>query len=345
MNARIAAKTLPLSAADESFSHQLPTPQLETLYVHPRWGDRCYHQLFVDDLTINAGRQLYPHDGRRFAFLGVATSEVQHCLRAAEAFKPGDDPDQPTIGGVTIEVVRPLEEIRLVVDEPGFPVAMDLTFTGRFDAVAADRHRIEQRGEVVTDYLNFFQSGLYSGTIEVEGKHYDVHERAGFRDRGWGLRKHEASGRRGFMMATWCELPEASIYTLLYETTSGRRAFTNGWLIDASGVADVATGIEHDLQFDGTLLTGGTLDVTWSSGETQSVEIEVKGRNFLSGIGYAIEEQRRAPGIDRFAITEPAVIASLDGQNDNASVFRVDGIEGHGYVETGVGLHARYRPE
>jgi hypothetical protein len=167
MNADTATRRLPITAADESYTHQLPTPHLETLYVHPNWGDRCYHQLYVDDLTINAGRQLYPHDGRRFAFVGVATPEVQHALRAAEQFAPGDDPDQPRIGGVMIEVVEPLEEIRLVADDPNFPVALDLTFTTRFEPVAADRHRIEQHGEVVTDYLNFFQSGVYNGTIEV----------------------------------------------------------------------------------------------------------------------------------------------------------------------------------
>ena len=44
-------------------------------------------------------------------------------------------------------------------------------------------------------------------------------------------------------------------------------------------------------------------------------------------------------------MTRPEVVAALDGQNDNACRFRVEGVEGHGYVETGLGIHARYRPQ
>ena len=38
-------------------------------------------------------------------------------------------------------------------------------------------------------------------------------------------------------------------------------------------------------------------------------------------------------------------MAELDGQVDHGCSFRLDGVEGHGYVETGVGVHTRYRPE
>jgi hypothetical protein len=238
-----------------------------------------------------------------------------------------------------------MEEIRLVVEADDFPVQLDLTFTTRFVPVAADRHRIVQDGEVVTDYLNFFQSGFYNGAIVVDGREYEVRDRAGFRDRGWGVRKHESSGRRGLMVACWCELPDASLYALLYETTSGKQVFTNGWLLNDTGLVDVVTRIDHDLELDGTLLTGGVLHMTLSSGETRTVEMKVVGRNFLSGVGYSLEEELRQPGVSRFDITDPAVVMRLDGQNDNNTVFHVDGVEGHGYVETGVGTHVRYRPQ
>jgi hypothetical protein len=343
-NTSTTART-PITAADELYTHQLPVPALETLHQHPNWGDRCYHQLFVDDLVINAGRQLYANDFRRYAYLGVANGEKEYVLRAAERFEPGDDPNQAQIGGVRIEVVRPLEEIRLIVEAPDYPVALDLTYTARFAPVAADRHRIEQDGVVVTDYLNYFQSGRYTGTIEVAGKHYEVKDRAGFRDRGWGLRKHEASGRRGFMMATWAEFPNESVYVLLYETVSGRQVLVNGWILDDSGVRDEAVTIEHDLEFDGTLLTRGQLRVGFRSGASRVIDITVHGRNFLAAVGYSLDPAERVPGVYEFDIQDPAVIAKLDGQNDNGSTFVCAGVEGYGYVETGVGWHDRYRPE
>lgn len=335
---------LPLTAADESYTHQLVAPQLVTQYIHPAWADRCYHQLHVEDLAINFGRQLYPHDGKRFAFAGVATPERMYCLRAAEPFAPGDDPNQATIGNVTIEVVRPLREIRLRAVQDGFPVSLDLTYTGRFEPVATDRNRIEVRGELVTDYMNFFQSGRYSGTVTVDGRRYEVHERAGFRDRGWGIRKHESSGRRGIVIAVFCELEDRALYALLYETASGRRALSNGWWLDDSGVRDRATAIEHDLDLDGTLVTGGSVEITWTSGRAERIEFRNEVRNYLAGIGYALDPALRLPGAEVFDLRDPAVVERLDGQNDQGCRFDVSGQAGHGYVETGIGVHPRYRP-
>jgi len=317
-----------------------------TLRAHPAWAERCYHLVHVDDdLILNAGRAVYPHDGRRTAFAGVVWGPELHARRVHEPFAAGDDPDRPDVGPIRIEVVRPLREVRLVLDDPGFPVSFDLTYVARFPPVATERNLIEVRGEVVTDYMNFFQSGRYSGAIRVDGTDRALRDRAGFRDRGWGMRKHEGSPRRGFVLFCGCELPDAALYALLYETASGRRAMTNGWLLDAGGTADRVTGAEHDLTFDGTLLRAGRLELAFASGARRALAFEVRNRLHLSAVGYTSEAAIAAPGADRHDLTDPDVVAGLDGQNDQGCRFTLDGVEGHGYVETGLGAHARYRPD
>ena len=190
----------PLTEADELFSHQLVAPRTVTLHEHPAWAERCYHLLMVDDdMILNTGRAVYPHDGRRTAFAGVVAQGSLHAHRAAEALAPGDDPDRPDVGPVRIEVIEPLRRVRLVLDDPGSPVSFDLVYEARFAPVATERNRIEVKGEVVTDYMNFFQSGRYSGVVSVDGRDTVVRDRAGFRDRGWGMRKHEGSPRRGLV--------------------------------------------------------------------------------------------------------------------------------------------------
>ncbi|HEY2652112.1 MAG TPA: hypothetical protein VGI50_09340 [Solirubrobacteraceae bacterium] len=334
-----------LTPSDESYTHQLVAPAAVTAHVDAAWAERCYHLLHVgDSVILHAGRALYPHGGSRTGFAGATDGAVQHALRAAEPFTVGEDPNRPTIGRLRIETVRPLEEIRLVLDQPGFPLAFDLTFRSRFPPVATTPIRVEQEGRVVTEYMNLFQSGLYSGTIAIDGHEHSVSERAGFRDRGWGLRKHEGAPRRGLVVACFCELPDSALYVLLYETASGRRVFTNGWLIDERGAVDTVAAAEHDFRWDGSLLTGGTLVVDLASGAPRIVEFEVAGRIYLSAAGYSPVPARRHPGAERLDVTNPEVVAALDGQNDNACRFRVDGVEGHGYVETGLGAHARYRP-
>jgi hypothetical protein len=335
--------TVPLTGADESFTHQLVAPMIQPAYTSPAWGDRCYHLLHVDGLTINAGRQLYVNDRRRYAFLGVASQAAQVCIRANAPFAPGDDPDEPSVGPVSIEVLEPLKRIRITAAAQD--VQVDLVYTARFPAAATDAHLIESDGVAVTDYMNFFQSGWYDGSIVLDGERHEVVHRAGFRDRGWGLRKHEGSPRRGFVAALFCELPDASLYLILYETASGRRVFTNGWWIDEAGVSDRVVAADHDLVLDGTLVTGAHYEIDFASGAHRSVDVDVITRNYLAGIGYSADPRFRTTAVERFDLTRPETVALLDGQNDNGSIFSVDGVAGHGYLETGIGAHARYRPD
>jgi hypothetical protein len=336
----------PLSPGDESFRHQAVAPLLATAHVDPAWAERCWHLLNVGGgWVLGTGRATWPHGGRRTAVAGLCTGDLQLSRRVREPFAHGDDPDRPDVGPIRIEATKPLDEVRLVLDESGFGLAFDLTWRARFPPVATDRNRIERDGEVVTDYMNFFQSGRYSGSVRVDGEERVLEERAGFRDRGWGLRKHEGAARRGMHVFCACELPEESLYVLLYETASGRRAFTNGWLICERGLTDTVVAAEHDLSLEGRRLLDGHLVVELASGGSRDVRFEAEGRLWMETLGYTAVPGRADPGAERWDVTDDAVRRELDGMFDNPCTFVVDGVPGHGFVEVGLGVHARYLPE
>jgi hypothetical protein len=340
------AHRFPLSPADESFGHMDVAPVLTTTHVDPAWAERCWHLLNLGDgWVLGAGRATWPHGGRRTAVMGVNTGAVQLARRTEEPFAPGEDPNDPQVGAIRIETVRPLQEVRLLLDDPELGLAVDLTYEARFPPVPTDRNTIERDGQVVTDYMNFFQPGWFTGTVRAEGQERRLQRRAGFRDRGWGLRKHEGASRRGMHVFLGCELPEESIYALLYETSSGRRVFTNGWVMTSAGVIDTVREAEHELRFDGRKLLGGTLSLTLATGATRTIEIEADGRVWMEAVGYTAVPGRAGPGADRLDLGDPRVQADYDGLYDNACRFRADGVDGHGYVEVGLGVHARYRPE
>jgi hypothetical protein len=337
---------LRVSGLDESFGHQLVAPRLQTEHMTPRWAERTYYLLHVDEtLTINAGRQLYPHDGRWSVFAATATPAVQRSLRAQPPYAPGDDPDMPAVGPLRVEVVKPLEEIRLVLDDPSCDFGYDLTFRSRYEPCAHEPTFIERDGDVVTHTMSFFQSGLFSGVVSVDGSDRTVTDRAGFRDRSWGFRKHDGSPRRGLVVFAACECDDCSIYVLLHETASGRRAYTGGWLMTADGIVDTVRSADHDLVFVDNLLESGRLDLEMASGDARVLTFRVENRLYLSGVGYSPDPERRAPGYDVYDLSDAAVLANIDGQNDNGCRFSLDGAAGYGYVETGLGTHATYRPE
>lgn len=336
-----------LTPLDESFGHQLVAPRAIKVHDDPRWAERAYYLLHVaPDLTLNVGRQLYPHQRRWWTFASAATGERQICLRDEQHYELADDPDTVAVGPLRLEVERPLEKIKLQLADPEAGLSYDLTYEARFPAVLSDATRVEQEGRLVTDTISFFQSGNFTGTVEVEGRTYEVDGLPGFRDRSWGVRKHDGSPRRGFVIFCGCELPGRSIYLLLLENARAKRVFTNGWVVDETGVADRLVEAEHELEFDdGGELQRGSLELTLKSGAAERVEIEVENRLYLPGVGYSPDPEFTRPGRFSFDLTDPAVRRSLFGQIDNGARFTCAGETGSGYVETGLGVHARYLPE
>lgn len=333
-----------VTAADELYSHQLVAPRLVTAHLDETWAERCYHVLHVGpDLMVGMGRAVYPYRGTRTAFANVRAGGVQYSLRNEEPFALGDDPDRGRVGGVEISVVDPMRQIALIADDPAAHFALDLRFTARTIAIPTVPNVISLDGRVVTDYMNFYQSGYYSGTVRIGDREWIVDQRAGFRDRGWGIRKHEGAPRRGFVLFGSIELPDAALYMLLYETTGGRRAFTNGWIVDADGVRSTIVGIDHDLVVENGLVEGGTLALEFDDGRESELRFEVDNRHFLATGGYMRDGAPTGPRA--WDVTDPEVLAVVDGQNDNGGRFWLDGVEGHGFIETGIGAHVRYKPE
>jgi hypothetical protein len=260
-------------------------------------------------------------------------------------FAPDDDPDGPKVGPVTLEVEQAFDRIHLVLGEPNFPLSYDLTFEARFPPVAHDPTLVERDGEVMTNSMSFFQSGSFDGTVVLDGEKHQVIDRAGFRDRSWGVRKHDGAPRRGFVVFLAAEFEGESLYVLLHETASGRRAYTGGWAMTPDGAVDNVLAAEHDLDFAEAWIEGGSLRLEMESGRQREVGFETQTRLFLSGVGYSPDPESKKPGTDDFDITDLAVARRLEGQTDHGSRFTEGDRVGHGYVEVGRGIHPRYRPE
>jgi len=66
-----------ISEDAELYGHQIVAPRRGTAHPNPLWAERCFYILFAsDNLTLNAGRAVYPYDGRRTAFM----SETPVCV-------------------------------------------------------------------------------------------------------------------------------------------------------------------------------------------------------------------------------------------------------------------------
>jgi hypothetical protein len=324
--------------ADELYRHRP-----ESLGSAAGWAERCYHLLAVEDVVVNAGRAVWSSGRERTALACVATPTAMHAVRATAG--PAAAADDPVTESISIEVLEPLQRLRVRADDRRSPAAFDLTFEARAPALIPTPNRISQRGVVVTDYTNFFQSGRYSGWIAIGDRQIEVDGRAGFRDRGWGLRKHEGAPRRGLVLFCACELPAAALHLGLYETASGERARFFGWIAGEDGGVTPIASAEHNLRLEDGLLEGGRLELETEAGDAHLLEFEAGARTFLRAAGYSADPADRRPGAETHSLADAVSLRRLRGQVDSACRFLLDGaVEGHGFVEVGLGEHARYQP-
>ena len=90
-----------------------------------------------------------------------------------------------------IEVIEPLQQLRLVCDGDDHGLGFDLTWEGSFPAVdgAAPRHAHRRTGRSSTP-ARFAQVGTWEGVLSVGGEEIAVDPGSwvGTRDRSWGIR-------------------------------------------------------------------------------------------------------------------------------------------------------------
>lgn len=132
---------------------------------------------------------IYPHLNVKDAAFCVVLDGVQHNLRASVELHM--ERMMLTVGPISLEVVVPLEVLRIRVDDTASGIRADLTFRQRGAVIEEPRfvRRIGPRTHM--DYTRMTQAGSYQGFIEVGGKRVSVdHENClGTRDRSWGVRQ------------------------------------------------------------------------------------------------------------------------------------------------------------
>ncbi len=172
-----------LTGADEWFVHQTPEP-VAVAGSDRNFYDRAYLGAFSPDgLLVTVAFGIYPNIGVADAHLSVVWQGKQHCLHVSQTL---GDRTSMAIGPVRIEVIEPLQEIRVVVEDA--ELAADLTFTGRHFPIEEPRfiHRLGPR--TFMDYTRLSQAGDVSGTVSFAGSTRRLDAVDGLRDRSWGVR-------------------------------------------------------------------------------------------------------------------------------------------------------------
>ncbi len=175
-----------LTRGDDYPLHQTPEP-VAYAGTDRNFYDRYFFNGYAPDgsgfFAVALG--IYPHLNIADAHFSTIRDGVQYNLHASKEL--GMERLDLQVGPIRVEIIEPLQKLRIVVDGEGLKA--DLTFTGRAFPIEEPRfiHRIGPR--TFMDYTRLTQNGHYTGWIEVDGVREDCAPgTAGTRDRSWGVR-------------------------------------------------------------------------------------------------------------------------------------------------------------
>jgi hypothetical protein len=223
-----------LSSWDDYPVHQVADTIRHVGTSDRNFYDRYYFNLHgsSDELFMVMGLGQYPNLAVQDAFACVSRGGRHRVVRASREL--GDRMDT-SVGPFRVEVVKPLESVRFVLEPNEHGIACDLTWQGAIPAFEEPRQYIRKHGLVLFDTMRFAQTGCWSGTLEVGGDTIAVTPDRwwGTRDRSWGVRpvgetEHPGvRGAEGQMTGMWNYSPmqfdDHSILYILNETNEGER--------------------------------------------------------------------------------------------------------------------------
>jgi hypothetical protein len=145
-------------------------------------------------LFFAAAMGCYPQLGIADAAFSLIIDGVQHNIRASRHLAFGERMDL-SVGPIHVEIIQPLQQIRLRLDANDSGIEADLTFTARHAPIEEPRFTRRNGTRLFMDYTRMTQNGSWAGEIRNEGEPImlDPAIMRGTRDRSWGIRPVGAS--------------------------------------------------------------------------------------------------------------------------------------------------------
>jgi hypothetical protein len=345
--------------ADEYPLHQAPFSFAHAASSDRNFYDRCYLNAHdrSGEVFLITGLGQYPNLGVTDAFACVRRGDLQHTIRMSDALGP--DRMNQKVGPYRIEIVDPLNELRLICDGEPWGISFDLRWRGSFPAVDESPHLLRSGPKVNLDAQRFAQVGTWEGTLKVHDEEFTVSPDVwvGTRDRSWGIRpvgEPEPAGRTAAEPAAdggfyWIYVPlrfeDFALVFIAQENADGHRTLNDALRVWPDGKVETLGYPKYEVNYrSGTRIPeSATITATNPDGSPLLVEVESLGHVALSaGCGYGPDPQWTHglwKGRDwvegaTYDLNDPAnLIATHYSILDHVGRAYVDGAEGFGLFE------------
>lgn len=288
-----------LIGLDEYPFHQIVESFAGAATGDPSWNDGHYFGVtdHAGNVSLTASLRLYPNNDVIDGFVCLRHRDRQYNLRVSRRLRP--DIDVLRVGPLGIEIIEPMQRMRLVLEPNDVGVTLDLMCTSTTVPARSPVETTRVDGRLVSERTTYELAGSVAGTVEVAGERYELEDGSAsfFRNHSWGMhpgrggpRPFAAPGgakRRVPGVRQWVlfHMPDHGGH--FFVDPSGRQASGRGILMYPDGLVDV-TRVDHDLTFyeGGRRLSGGTFALTDAAGRTNEYVLEDLGWVYCQGGGY-----------------------------------------------------------
>jgi hypothetical protein len=284
---------------DEYPYHQITETFAGVAGSDPQWNDG--HYICAADeagtVALTSNVRLYSNNDVLDGFVCLRHSGRQHNLRLSRRLRP--DLQTLGVGPLRMEIVEPLEVVRLILEPNERGIALDLTcrtvgvpYMGPIEITRVD-------GRLMSERATYELAGRCSGVVEVDGERIELDEGSAsfFRNHSWGAQggrggpRYGAPGppRRRQGVRQWVLFNTPGYSGFYFEDPSGRAAAGKGAVL-LPDRAVPARSVEHQLDFyeegGGRRLRRGRFELSDGEGGTWPFEFEDLGWVYCQGGGY-----------------------------------------------------------
>ena len=283
-----------LTKADDYPIHQTPEP-IAYAGSDRNFYDRYFFNGYAADgeLFFATALGVYPHLNIMDAAFGVRIGDVQYNIRASRHMHMERMDTQ--VGPIRIEVIEPLQRLRIVIDDNEHGIAADIVFEGRTGPIEEPRVTRRNGPRMVMDFTRMTQLGRYSGWVRAGGHHvpFEGRQVQGVRDRSWGVRAVGAKDQQEAVPAQvtqfhWFWVPaqfeDRGVLFLVNEDAEGVAWHKSTVVAHDDGRVEHVDGTAFDVVYQpGTRWpTSGTIIMA----DGARIDLKPGPKFFMTGIGY-----------------------------------------------------------
>lgn len=289
-----------LTKADDYPIHQTPEP-IAYSGTDRNFYDRYFFNGYEreGELFFAAALGVYPHLNVMDAAFSFIVDGKQHNVFASKTLHM--ERMNTRVGPIGVEVVAPLEVLRLTVDDTDNGLAAELTFHARYAPIEEPRFRHRVGSMTIMDYTRLTQNGTWEGWIEFQGKRHSVSRESwwGTRDRSWGIRSvgmrdpqanPYAAAPQFFWLWAPINFEDFGTFYHLNAEQDGTPWNTAGRIVDTGEIRHSSEVSSHLVFAEGTRhAASAEIRLGGSAGATV-LALTPTGTFFMKGIGYGHPE-------------------------------------------------------